>query len=302
VRGRAIAALGALLAVLFAGGFLAVGALGRGSADSPLIVLDRSIGGVAIGMSQSEVEALYGAPDSTLAIVARDGGTGLLVTYHVHGGVLIVVYAGGKVVSVETDSSFYRTNTRIGPGTSPAGLGGLHPDLCSGGLWDGSAGLPPDGVVTVFQRSGDEVADVTITQLGYYDLCESEGTRQGTTDPRPRSSHLTVEIDPPGGGSVQGGALKVNCPTECSTAFDTDASVTLTAYPTAGFAFVGWSGACGGAGACVVTLDGPTSVTAHFSGSFVPATTPSTTSPPAPSPTTTTTRTTTTCTENCGTS
>jgi Divergent InlB B-repeat domain len=300
VQGRSIAALGALLAVLFAGGFLAVGALGRGSADSPLIVFDRSIGGVAIGMTQAQVEALYGTPDSTMAVVARGGGTGLLARYQVHGGVLIVVYAAGRVVSVETDSSFYRTNTRIGPGTSSGGLHGFHQDLCSGGLWDGGAGLPPDGVVTVFQRSGDLIADVTITQVGYYDLCESEGTGQGTTDPRPRASRLTVEIDPPGGGSVQGGGLKINCPTDCSTPFDTDASVTLTAQPTAGFTFVGWSGACVGAGACVVTLDGPATVIAHFAGSSLPVTTTRTGT--APAPTTTTVQTVTRCTDRCGTS
>jgi hypothetical protein len=274
VRGRGLAVVLGIVAVLFAGGYLSVGALGRASADSSLIILDRSIGGVAIGMSQDDVEALYGAPDNTQTIVTRGGRTGLLARYHVHGGVLIVVYAEGRVVSVETDSSFYRTGEGIGPGTSKAGLGGFHQDFCSGGLWDGSAGLPLDGVVTVFERSGDEVADVTITELGYYDLCESESTGQSVKDPRPKSSRLEVKIEPNGGGYVQSGGLEVDCPLECVKQLDTDATVTLTAHPTSGFTFVGWSGACSGAGSCVVTVDGPTSVTAHFSGEYVPPTKP----------------------------
>jgi len=284
VRGRGWAAVVAVFAVVFAGGYLAVGALGRDSADSPTIVLDTSIGGVAIGMSQGQVEALYGAPDSSLTITLRGGGTGLLVRYHVHGGDLIVVFADGKVVSVETNASFYRTDDGIGPGTSKAGLHGFHEDFCSGGLWDGSAGLPADGVVTVFQRNGDEVADVTITQVGYYDVCESEGTGQGVKDPRPPKSHLDVDVQPQGAGYVESGGLEVDCPLECSKDFDTDAVITLTAHPTNGFTFVGWAGDCSGGGSCTVTLDGSKHVTAIFEGQFVPAETTTTSKKPPPPP------------------
>jgi hypothetical protein len=287
VRRGGLAGLFALLVVLFAGGFFAVGALSRGSADSPLIVLDQSIGGVAIGMSQGDVEALYGTPDDTLEITLRGGGTGLLVHYHVHGGELIVVYAGGRVVSIETDSSFYRTDGGIGPGTSKAGLGAFHTDFCSLGLWDGGANTPLDGVVTIFERNGNEVADVTITELGYYDLCESAGTSQEVQDPRASSSLLTVNVVPNGGGYVQSSGLEVDCPFECVKQFNTDATVTLVAHPTGGFAFIGWTGACGGAGSCVVTMDGPKSVTAHFSGEFEATTIFSTTK--AATTTTTTT-------------
>jgi hypothetical protein len=67
----------------------------RDAADSPAIILDQSIGGVAIGMFAVADGALYGSPDSSLTISLRGGGTGLLVRYHVHGGDLIVVFAQG---------------------------------------------------------------------------------------------------------------------------------------------------------------------------------------------------------------
>ena len=269
-RGKRLIGGVALLAALFAGGFFAVGAVGRVSVDSPLIVIDQSIGGVSIGMSQADVEALFGQPESTLEIALRGGGTGLLVRYRVHGGLLTVVYAGGRVVSVETDSSFYRTDGGIGPGTSKAGLHGFGEDFCSGGLWDGSGAIPPDGVVTIFQRNGDIVASVTITQLGYYDLCASVPADQEVPDPRPGSFVLSVQIDPDGAGWVRSTPYKIDCPTKCSESFDQDAIVTLEAHPTFGFTFDRWTGACSGSGPCVLAIDGAKEVVAHFSGGYLP--------------------------------
>jgi hypothetical protein len=272
---------------VFAGGYFAVGALGRGSADTPTIVVDQSIGGVSIGMSEDDVVAQYGAPDDTLEIAVRGGGTGTLAHYHVHDGVLIVVYAGGRVVSVETDSSFYRTEAGIGPGTSKGGLHGFHFDPCSLGLWDGSAAIPPEGVVTVFQRSGDLVTGVTVTELGYYDLCASAGVDQELSDPRPGVIRLSVTVDPDGAGWVRSSPYKVDCPEKCAGSFDRDGEVRLDAHPTSGFTFEGWGGACSGTGSCVITLDEAKEVTAHFSGHFVAP-------PPSPTPDRATTSTTTT--------
>jgi alpha-tubulin suppressor-like RCC1 family protein len=53
----------------------------------------------------------------------------------------------------------------------------------------------------------------------------------------------------------------------CVGSFSTGAVVTLTATPTGGSIFEGWSGACTGTGACTVTVIGGESVTASFSGS-----------------------------------
>jgi hypothetical protein len=52
----------------------------------------------------------------------------------------------------------------------------------------------------------------------------------------------------------------------CVSAFGTGAVVTLTATPTGGNIFQGWSGACSGTGNCVVTVNGAESVNASFSG------------------------------------
>jgi hypothetical protein len=57
------------------------------------------------------------------------------------------------------------------------------------------------------------------------------------------------------------------CPADCSEAYTTGTIVTLTAAPGGGSSFAGWSGACAGTGACVLTMNASTSVTATFSGS-----------------------------------
>ena len=99
-----IAAVAALTGC-FAAGLFAVGALGKQVAAAPpqLIVIDRSIGGIAIGSSQAQVTRLYGTPDESMPVTAGAGaGAGVLLTYHFKGGVFLVTLVGGRVVTIET--------------------------------------------------------------------------------------------------------------------------------------------------------------------------------------------------------
>src|SRR5690242_7310810 len=68
----------------------------------------------------------------------------------------------------------------------------------------------------------------------------------GTSTPPPEFS-LTVDKTGDGTGTVtstpQG---DIHCGVVCSTAYDAETTVTLTATPTAGSSFAGWDGACTG--------------------------------------------------------
>jgi Tfp pilus assembly protein PilV len=67
------------------------------------------------------------------------------------------------------------------------------------------------------------------------------------------------------GGTVTSSSGGINCPTTCSAAYISGASVTLTAVAPAGGTFSSWSGACSGtATTCTVTLDQAKTVTATF--------------------------------------
>jgi uncharacterized repeat protein (TIGR02543 family) len=69
-----------------------------------------------------------------------------------------------------------------------------------------------------------------------------------------------------GSGSVTSNPAGITCGANCAAQFDAGQSVTLTAAPTGGSIFAGWSGGgCTGIGTCVVTLAADTTVTASFS-------------------------------------
>ena len=86
-----------------------------------------------------------------------------------------------------------------------------------------------------------------------------------------RGTHtLTVSLGGTGSGSVADGTGAIACPTDCSHAYTTDSAVTLTATPSSGSTFTGWSGACSGTGTCQVTMNADMAVTATFTSTSTP--------------------------------
>jgi FG-GAP-like repeat/Divergent InlB B-repeat domain/FG-GAP repeat len=68
-----------------------------------------------------------------------------------------------------------------------------------------------------------------------------------------------------GTGTVTSSPAGINCGATCSASFTSGTGVTLTASPTAGWTFSGWSGGgCSGTGTCTVTMSAAQSVTASF--------------------------------------
>ncbi len=77
--------------------------------------------------------------------------------------------------------------------------------------------------------------------------------------------NLTVTKGGSGNGSVSSSPAGITCGGACSAAFVDGTTVTLTAVPSAGSIFAGWSGGgCSGTATCVVTMSANTSVTATF--------------------------------------
>ncbi len=76
----------------------------------------------------------------------------------------------------------------------------------------------------------------------------------------PTTYALTVTKSGTGTGTVTGGTI--NCEPTCSATVNTGTSVTLTANPTSGSTFTGWSGACTNTtGTCTVTKAGTATAT-----------------------------------------
>jgi photosystem II stability/assembly factor-like uncharacterized protein len=80
----------------------------------------------------------------------------------------------------------------------------------------------------------------------------------------PGSLSLNVFKSGTGDGSVTSDPSGIDCGSTCAGTYEEGTSVTLTATPSPGSMFTGWSGACSGTGNCVVTMDNNKSVTATF--------------------------------------
>lgn len=99
---------------------------------------------------------------------------------------------------------------------------------------------------------------------GWFNLGDGRGLRDVSQLLQPVPSY-TLSTVVTGSGLVVSMPGSINCGTNCTTTMPVDTRITLSASPSAGWIFAGWSGACTGTGPCVVTLTGPSTVGARFS-------------------------------------
>ncbi|WP_157260929.1 InlB B-repeat-containing protein [Patulibacter minatonensis] len=93
------------------------------------------------------------------------------------------------------------------------------------------------------------------------------GQDKGGIDVRlalPGQAQRTLAVTVTGSGFVGGAGGGISCPGTCSATRPQGTVVTLTPTAAPGWTFTGWTGACAGAGACSVTLDGDKAVGATF--------------------------------------
>jgi LysM repeat protein len=73
-----------------------------------------------------------------------------------------------------------------------------------------------------------------------------------------------LTVSKTGSGTITSIPAGIDCGSTCTYNFSFSTTVTLTATPALGSSFVNWSGACTGAGTCMITMDAAKSVTANF--------------------------------------
>lgn len=79
------------------------------------------------------------------------------------------------------------------------------------------------------------------------------------------STHtLSVSTTGDGGGTISSAPAGIDCGSDCTQVYDYGTMVTLTPSADVGSGFIGWSGACTGMGACVVSMTAARSVVARF--------------------------------------
>ncbi len=81
------------------------------------------------------------------------------------------------------------------------------------------------------------------------------------------TQQFVLTVTKVGSGTVTSSPSGINCGASCNAPFNSGTSVTLTATPTGGYGFTGWSGTginCPGTGTCTVSMTQARTVTASF--------------------------------------
>ena len=116
------------------------------------------------------------------------------------------------------------------------------------------------------------LADAGSTFTGWSGDCSGTGscsvtmstTRSVTATFTTAPQQFILAVGVNGNGSVSSSPAGIACPTDCAQAYDTGTKVTLAPIAAAGATFSSWTGACSGAGICVVTVNEAKSATATF--------------------------------------
>jgi photosystem II stability/assembly factor-like uncharacterized protein len=201
------------------------------------------------GLTNAYVTSLAINPTNTSIIYAgTDGG----VFKSTDGGASWNAINSGltntKVTSLAIDPS--------DPSTIYAGTnGGVFESTDKGANWSAiNSGLTNTHVTSLaIDPSNPDIIYAGTDGGGVFKLSSAEG---------PPSLHVSKAGT--GDGTVTSTPPGIDCGSTCTASYTEETSVTLTATPSSGSVFAGWSGACSGTGDCVLTMDSNKSVTATF--------------------------------------
>jgi cysteine-rich repeat protein len=144
--------------------------------------------------------------------------------------------------------------------SSPSGIN------CGGGNNDCSETYPHSTVVMLAATPSNGKSFA-----GWSGACTGTGACMVTMDAAKsvsatfENNRLTIDRDGSGSGTVTSNPSGINCGGDCTNDYNVGQQITLTAVAATNDVFTGWSGAgCSGTGTCIVTMNGPVTVTANF--------------------------------------
>jgi hypothetical protein len=136
--------------------------------------------------------------------------------------------------------------------------------------------LPPgmtihfDGTLsgTPFATGAADINGWQVPHTYTFGVCAIDTFSHVSTAPCPQASVIvrptSITATVVGNGTLSASPTGSSCGANCIQGFASGAQVTLTATPASGSTFTGWSGACTGTGACVLSASGKKSVVATF--------------------------------------
>jgi len=142
-----------------------------------------------------------------------------------------------------------------------------------------------DGTSAVLWQlpSGDDIGATSVhveadgTTMVLYDhfACREAAESDAWKIGEDLTPHLTVKVEGDAKGTVTSSPAGIDCGTDCNETYEFGTGVTLTAHPSSGATFAGWSGACtGSSSTCTLEMNRARVVTATFTNKPVLTVTP----------------------------
>jgi hypothetical protein len=178
------------------------------------------------------------------------------------GSCAVTMSAARTVSATFAPSTYTLTVNKTGTGTvtsSPAGIN--CGSTCSASFSNGA-------IVAL-----TAVAGTNYTFAGWGGACSGTGTCNVTVSTaqtvtatfNATASNYTLTVTKVGSGTVTSDTGAINCGSTCSASITANTSVVLTATPSGGYTFSGWSGGgCSGTGTCTVSMSTIRAVAATF--------------------------------------
>jgi hypothetical protein len=180
-----------------------------------------------------------------------------------------VTTAGGTSTASAADQFTFATAPTVTSVSPNSGAGGTVTTIGGTGLSGAQAVLFGGSAATSFTVTSDTAITATAPPgAGTVDVTVRTPNGFTATSPADLFTYAaatnTLTASVTGNGTIASNDGAISCPSTCSATYGTGVPVTLWAKPSAGSSFAGWSGACSGFGACVVTMNGAQSVGATF--------------------------------------
>lgn len=134
-----------------------------------------------------------------------------------------------------------------------------------------AGGLPPLGMIV--DINGRLTGTTRQQGIFTFGVCAVDTVAQQScqtttvTVTAPPTFRISINKNGDGQGTVSADSGNINCGATCQGDYVLGTRVTLTANPSVGSVFTAWAGACAGVGACTLTLNADSVVTATFTTS-----------------------------------
>ncbi len=186
------------------------------------------------------------------------------------------IYAGGlrkglfrRALTTQSCSFAVSPTSRShGSGTESGSINVTAP---AGATWTAAAGAGWISFTGTPSGTGNGAVDYSVaanssaqSRTGTITIADQIFTVTQAAAPPPPRYTLTVQKGGTGQGTVTSSSTGINCGGDCSEDYEAGAQVVLIANAAPGSTFTGWSGACAGAGACMVAMTSAHTVTATF--------------------------------------